>query len=268
MNLEQFGDSTTQLILVADIRDSIQFRCRFIQDTQAALIEVIKKAKQLGRKEDAHIFKDKIVVFGPLGTEGGPYVLADGNHRAAACRVTDWLKVWATVYRSENPKRSANLYAIGANDDHGVRRTYEDKVNVAKFLVTNADEFGLRRADGSIDWGGMTENSIRNRLDLSDGCLSRVKGDVEGTRKPGSDDKNDYESDDSKAYGKMLNGYKRLTEARSMFSKIKGMERDGERLEPTLAALFMACNVMSGQLRARGIEVQTPKRPELSSATN
>lgn len=78
------------------------------------------------------IFPPVIVFF-----DGDNYWLADGNHRLEVARRMEQNEVDADVHRGG--KREAILYAVGANDNHGLRRTNADKRNAVEKLLKDAE---------------------------------------------------------------------------------------------------------------------------------
>lgn len=87
-------------------------------------------------------FKDPIVVF----YDGEHYWLADGFHRVHACRVSGHFELDADV--RQGTRREAQLYAAGANADHGLQRTDEDKLRAVTLLLE--DEQWSRWSDRKI----------------------------------------------------------------------------------------------------------------------
>ena len=79
--------------------------------------------------------------------DGDKYWLADGFHRVAAAKKIGLETIEADV--KEGGRRDALLCAIGANDEHGLRRSIEDKRRAAGVL----DEAGhLLCHEGSGDY--------------------------------------------------------------------------------------------------------------------
>jgi hypothetical protein len=80
-----------------------------------------------------------IVVF----WDGSTYWLADGFHRVEAAKRNKYPEITAEV--RDGTKRDAILYAVGANDRHGLRRTNADKRRAIEMLL--ADEEWAERSD-------------------------------------------------------------------------------------------------------------------------
>jgi hypothetical protein len=59
--------------------------------------------------------------------DGETYWLADGFYRVRSARKAGLDSIWAQVY--DGDKRDAMFYAVGANAEHGLRRSNEDKKN-------------------------------------------------------------------------------------------------------------------------------------------
>lgn len=79
----------------------------------------------------------ELVVF----HDGSDYWLADGFHRYHAAKRADKPKV--TCHVRSGSQREAILYAAGANDANGLRRTPEDKMIAVRRLLLD-DEWGKR----------------------------------------------------------------------------------------------------------------------------
>lgn len=79
----------------------------------------------------------ELVVF----HDGSDYWLADGFHRYHAAKRADKPKV--TCHVRPGSQREAILYAAGANDANGLRRTPEDKMIAVRRLLLD-DEWGKR----------------------------------------------------------------------------------------------------------------------------
>ncbi len=69
--------------------------------------------------------------------DGDNYWLADGNHRLEVARRNARTEISADV--RQGCKRDAILYAVGANDDHGLRRTNADKRNAVEKLLKDKE---------------------------------------------------------------------------------------------------------------------------------
>ena len=82
-----------------------------------------------------------VVVF----SEGSNWWLADGFHRYFAHKRAGAEKIEADV--REGTLRDAILYSVGANTEHGLRRTNEDKRKAVTTMLTN--ELVAKNRDGS-----------------------------------------------------------------------------------------------------------------------
>lgn len=75
-----------------------------------------------------------VVVF----ANGTNYYLADGFHRLAAAKANKLAAIRAEIRQpmdGESAQRSAILYAVGANDEHGQNRTNADKRHAVEMLL-------------------------------------------------------------------------------------------------------------------------------------
>jgi uncharacterized ParB-like nuclease family protein len=99
--------------------------------------------------------------FPPLTVfwDGAEYWLADGFHRMRAHE-----RAWREEIDAEvraGTRRDAILYAVGANDSHGLRRSNRDKRNAVETLLKDPE------------WSAWSDREIARR------CL--VGGDMVGT---------------------------------------------------------------------------------------
>jgi len=89
------------------------------------------------------------------------YWLADGFHRVAAAEMVGLDSVDADV--REGGQREALLYAVGANADHGLRRTNEDKRRAVRKLL------------GDPEWGRWPASKMARVCRVSDRFVQRLK---------------------------------------------------------------------------------------------
>lgn len=87
-------------------------------------------------------------IFPPLVVydDGENLILADGWHRYEAYRLSDVEDIEVFIYKGT--ERDAILHAVGANADHGLRRTNADKRKAATTLLM--DEEWNQSSDGKI----------------------------------------------------------------------------------------------------------------------
>ncbi len=78
--------------------------------------------------------------------DGAEYWLADGFHRVAAIKAVGWIDLSADV--RAGTRRDAILFAVGANEEHGVPRTNEDKRRAVETLLR--DEEWVQWSDRKI----------------------------------------------------------------------------------------------------------------------
>lgn len=84
-------------------------------------------------------FRDDVDVF----FDGKQYILADGFHRYHSYRKEGRKKIPVRIHKGTLSE--AQLFAVGANESHGLRRTAEDKHEAVKILLSNPDWY--RRSD-------------------------------------------------------------------------------------------------------------------------
>lgn len=125
-------------------------------------------------------------VFPPVVVfhDGKHYWLADGFHRVLAARLNKWTEIPADI--RQGTRRDAVLFSVGANAQHGLRRTNEDKRRAVETLLSDKE------------WRGWSDNAIakqcgvdhktvavrRAELYPPDLGISQVDNDSEGTEPP------------------------------------------------------------------------------------
>ena len=110
--------------------------------------------------------------------DGSEYWLADGFHRYAAARLLNWLEIDAEV--RQGTRRDAVLHSVGANAQHGLRRTNADKRRAVETLLRDEEWRG-----NGINWvakqaGVSWETANRVYQDLSS-QFEKIERPVERT---------------------------------------------------------------------------------------
>ena len=105
-----------------------------------------------------------VVVF----FDGDNYWLADGNHRLEVARRIGKTEISADV--RDGGKREAILYAVGANDNHGLRRTNADKRNAVMRLLSDAE------------WMQWSDREIARQCKVDKNVVSRLRDDLSGAK--------------------------------------------------------------------------------------
>lgn len=106
------------------------------------------------------------VVFPPVDVfyDGANYWLADGFHRYFANKKAGFLDVEATIH--EGTRRDAVLFSIGANAQHGLRRTNEDKRKAVLILLND------------LEWSEWSDSEIARRCHVSNMTVGRIKKSI------------------------------------------------------------------------------------------
>jgi ParB-like chromosome segregation protein Spo0J len=97
--------------------------------------------------------------------DGVDYYLADGFHRLHAIKRLGKASVQADV--RTGTLRDAILYSLGANRDHGLRRTNEDKRKCVRTLLED------------FEWGEMSIAEMANKCGVSPQLVAAVKHEME-----------------------------------------------------------------------------------------
>ena len=104
--------------------------------------------------------------------DGVDYYLADGFHRLHAAKRLHKASIQADV--RTGTLRDAILYSLGANRDHGLRRTNADK---RKCVQTLLEDF---------EWGELSVNEMARICGVSPQLVSAVKAEMDGGTKVSS----------------------------------------------------------------------------------
>jgi hypothetical protein len=104
-----------------------------------------------------------VVVF----FDGATYWLADGFHRYWANRKINCNQIFAEVHQGS--QRDAILYSVGANADHGLRRSNEDKWKAVKTMLTNPQ---VSKDEDGNPW---SDNAIAKRCHVSSPTVAKVR---------------------------------------------------------------------------------------------
>ena len=101
-------------------------------------------------------FPDVTVYF-----DGVTYYLADGFHRYLAAKAAGLPNINANVVNGT--LRDAILFAVGANYDHGLHRTNEDKRRAVEIMVLD------------IEWGDWSDREIAKKCRVSHHLVAQVR---------------------------------------------------------------------------------------------
>ena len=96
--------------------------------------------------------------------QGKKYLLADGRHRVEAARQLARKTIKAKIRLGD--KREAILFAVGANTEHGQRRSNADKRKAVRIILTDKI------------WWEWSDNAIAQRCCVSDGLVKEMRAEV------------------------------------------------------------------------------------------
>ena len=152
------------------------------------LIEVAKIRMDGGTQPRARLYEEMVddyaedmkqgAKFPPVAIyyDGQDYWLADGFHRVRAKEATGETKVEAEVISGN--LRDAILHSVGANAEHGLRRTNADKRRAVIRLVRDRE------------WKKWSDREIARRCGVSHGFVGVIRSELSG-----NDSQIDNESD-------------------------------------------------------------------------
>lgn len=102
--------------------------------------------------------------------DGKKYHLADGWHRFSGHKAAGFTEIEATII--EGSRRDAILYSVGANDDHGLRRSNEDKRRSVSILL---DDF---------EWSEWSDSDIARACKVSSVFVNKYRKIIKGDEVP------------------------------------------------------------------------------------
>jgi ParB-like chromosome segregation protein Spo0J len=135
------------------VESSLQGRCKLNQEVVDEYSEVLREGGKL----------PAIKVF----RIGSSYYLVDGWHRYFAHKKAGLADIEVEII--DGTMRDATLYAVGANDDHGLRRTNDDKRKAVMMLLDDMEwsEWSDREIAKAAKVSFMTVGRIRKSLGIA-----------------------------------------------------------------------------------------------------
>jgi len=144
---------------------------------EATVTEYAEAWLHLSHRQNGFLEMPPIVVF----HDGSSYWLADGFHRVVAYRqFLDSGSAGASPRAiraaiEQGTQRDAILYACGANDKHGLRRSSADKRRAAATLLRDTE------------WGQWSDSEIGRRVNVDHKTIASVRAELVATGEiPGS----------------------------------------------------------------------------------
>ena len=110
-------------------------------------------------KLDDGVTFDNIDVY----TDGKSFWCADGFHRVMAYRAAGRVQIPANIHEGE--KRDAILHAVGANDNHGLRRSNADKRRAVEMLLDDEE------------WSKWSSNQIADQTGVSGAFVNKMRAE-------------------------------------------------------------------------------------------
>jgi hypothetical protein len=162
-----------------------------------------------------------IVVY--YDQNAGKYWLADGFHRCAAAAAASFTEIETDL--KEGTWRDALLFATGANIEHGVRRTNEDKRKAALTLLTD-DE-----------WKQWSDHEIAKRTRTTQPFVSKLRRSIScDTLRLGADGRR---IDTAKIGKPKINPLERAWENTDEVERRQWVKKQGNELQKILRQLCM-----------------------------
>jgi ParB-like chromosome segregation protein Spo0J len=153
------------------VESSLQGRCKLNQEVVDEYSEVLREGGKL----------PAIKVF----RIGSSYYLVDGWHRYFAHKKAGLADIEVDII--DGTMRDATLYAVGANDDHGLRRTNDDKRKAVMMLLDDMEwsEWSDREIAKAAKVSFMTVGRIRKSLGIAPQEVKAIVNGKETTVKVG-----------------------------------------------------------------------------------
>ena len=129
------------------VDSSLQGRCKLNQEVIDEYTEVLREGGKLPPVKVFHV--------------GSGYYLVDGWHRYFAHKKAGLADIEIDV--TDGTIRDATLYAVGANDDHGLRRTHDDKRKAVMMLL---DDF---------EWAEWSDRQIAKAVKVSSVFVGKIR---------------------------------------------------------------------------------------------
>jgi len=161
--------------------------------------------------------------------DGKKYHLADGWHRYSGHKAAGFTEIEANII--EGTRRDAILYSVGANDDHGLRRSNEDKRRSVSILLDD------------LEWSEWSDSDIARACKVSSVFVNKfrkiIKGDeIPAIRKVKRGD-TEYEMDTSKIGDKEPTIDYEEDKLEEMATEFKAIADENEELRTRLAVKVM-----------------------------
>jgi len=129
-----------------------QARVGINDETIAEYVAIIREAQERG---EAPPFPPVDLFF-----DGSQYFIGDGWHRIFAWQQTTIACIPAYVH--DGGAREALLFALGANDEHGLRRTNDDKRRAVSIMLDDSE------------WSGWTQGKIAEACKVTQPLVSKM----------------------------------------------------------------------------------------------
>lgn len=142
------------------VDSSLQGRCKLNQEVVDEYSEVLREGGKL----------PAIKVY----RVGSSHYLVDGWHRYFAHKKAGLADIEVEIV--DGTLREATLYAVGANDDHGLRRTNDDKRKAVMMLLDDFEwaEWSDREIAKATKVSFMTVGRIRKSLGIQPGVVKAI----------------------------------------------------------------------------------------------
>ncbi len=100
--------------------------------------------------------------------DGENYWLADGFHRCLSAKQASLAEIEADI--RQGTRRDAVLHSVGANSNHGLRRTNEDKRRAIQILL------------GDDEWKQWSDREIARRCGVHHDTVGRIRAELTTTQ--------------------------------------------------------------------------------------
>lgn len=242
----------SDIIIDADL----QAREKLSDDAIAEYYDVIREG---GKLPPIKVFFD-----------GTRYFLADGNHRYFAHRTAGLATIEADIV--QGTRRDAMKYAMGANNDHGLRRTIADKRKA------------VGMAFDDIEMAELSDREIAKLCNVSHVFVAKLRKETgavveEKTREPKNEPKIEKRAEDNAEEFKIQELADALVQAHEEKAQLEdriavaatdATPEEKARLSETLAELRNQIKVLEAENKAlkASLKIETEEKNQLIRQVN
>lgn len=207
------------------------------------------------------------------------YYLADGNHRYHAHKTAGMETIEVEI--KEGSKRDAQLYAFGANHDHGLRRTQADKRKAIEIMLNDIEwvEWSDREISKICKVSHVLVAKVRKELGANADNRRMANGSTQPAKKGKNEDKTSPRDEGSNEEFRIAELSDALVQAeeektaladRLALKVVNATEEEKARLGETLTELRQQIKVLEAENRSlkASLKVEVEEKNQLIKQVN